>query len=119
MSYRLLLVTCLSSAVAVWAAGCGPSTSPRAADGKAGEHNHDHGAEGHDHAHDHAHGPHEGHILELGNEEYHAEWAHADDGTVTIWVHDAAAKNEVPIPAEEITIETKIGEKATTFKLPA
>jgi len=119
MSYKLFLVACLSGAVALWAVGCGPSTSPKASDGKVGEHAHDHGAEGHDHAHDHVHGPHGGHIVELGNEEYHAEWTHADDGTVTVYVLDADAKNEVPIPAEEITIETKIGEKSSTFKLPA
>lgn len=122
MSYKLFLVLCVSSAVAVWAAGCGPSTAPKTADGKAGEHDHDHGEKGHDHAHEHAHmhGLHGGHIVEIGTEEYHAEWTHADDGTVTIYVLDAEAKNEVPIAAEEITIETKIGANpATTYKLLA
>jgi hypothetical protein len=115
---------CFVASVAVWAAGC-PSPAPTTTPTTGGqEHGHEHGEHahgeaGHAHDHSHAHGPHGGHILELGNEEYHAEWTHADDGTVTVYVLDAEAKNEVPIPAEDITITTKIGEKTAEFKLPA
>ncbi len=123
-----LLAACILASVAVWATGC-PSPAPTTTPTKGGEeHGHEHGEEGHahgekagDHAgHDHAaHGPHGGHLIEIGEEEYHAEWTHAEDGTVTIYILDAEAKNEVPIAAEDITIETKIGDKASEFKLLA
>ena len=119
-----LLAACLSASVAIWATGC-PSSTPMANNpAKTGEHDHDHGPDGkgHDekgHDHSHAHGPHDGHIVEIGNEEYHAEWTHADDGTVTVYVLDAEMKNEVPIAAESITIDLKIGETSKSFTLEA
>lgn len=57
----------------------------------------------------HAHpseGPHHGSLIELGNEEYHAELVH-DDKSVTIYVLDAAAKTAVPIDATEVKINLK------------
>ena len=109
---KQLLAACLTASVAIWATGC-PSPAPTpTTPTKAGGDEH-----GHDHSHEH--GLHGGHVVEIGNEEYHAEWTHADDGTVTVYLLDAEVKNEVPIPAEEITIETKIGDKASTFKLAA
>jgi hypothetical protein len=38
---------------------------------------------------------------------------------VTVYLLDAEVKNEVPISAEDITIETRIGDKSSTFKLAA
>jgi hypothetical protein len=75
----------------------------------------------HDHAHDHVHnGPHGGHIMAIGNEEYHAEWTHDESGKITFYILDAAVKKEVPIAAEEITIDVKIGEnEPVTYKLAA
>jgi len=116
---KQLLAACLIASVAIWATGC-PSPAPTpTTPTKAGgdEHGHQHGAEGHDHAHEH--GPHGGHVVEIGNEEYHAEWTHADDGTVTVYVLDAEMKNEVPIAAEDITIEAKIQDQPFTYKLLA
>jgi len=76
----------------------------------------------HDHDHDHAHealGPHGGHLVELGEEEYHLEWTHDDDsGLVTVYVLDAAGKESVGIPAETITIATEIDDTAE-YKLTA
>ncbi|HTN74282.1 MAG TPA: hypothetical protein VL096_03515 [Pirellulaceae bacterium] len=96
-------------------AGCGPS-KPAGDKKKAGEHDHDHG---HDHAHDHAaHGPHGGHVVELGDEEYHAEWTHDDaSGKVTVFVLDKELKKEVPIVAETVVIKTKVGETEKVFTL--
>jgi hypothetical protein len=108
-----LLAACLIASVAIWASGCPSATPTTTTPTKGGE---EHGEEGHVHP---AHGPHGGHLIEIGTEEYHAEWTHADDGTVTIYILDAEAKNEVPIAAEDITIETKIGENVATFKLLA
>lgn len=91
--------------------GCGP----KAGDNKKPD------AHGHDHDHDHALGPHGGHALELGEEEYHAEWTHDDaSGKVAVFILDKAMKKEVPIEAESLTITTKIGDKPeTVYKLEA
>ena len=59
-----------------------------------------------EHAHDHAHhGPHHGHLMEIGDEAYHAEWTHDESGKVTFYILDSDAKKEVPIAADEITID--------------
>ena len=72
--------------------------------------------------HDHAHpdeGPHHGDLVELGNEEFHAEVVHGEDGSVSVYVLDSAAKNAVPIDATELTINITHDGKAEQFKLPA
>jgi hypothetical protein len=77
------------------------------------------GEEAHDHEHHH-HGPHNGHMMELGHEEYHAEWTHDESGKVTFYILDSDAKKEIPIAAEEITIDVKIGDHdPKTYKLQA
>jgi len=107
---KQLLAACVIASVAIWATGC-PSPAPTpTTPTKAG-------GDEHDHAHEH--GPHGGHVVEIGNEEYHAEWTHADDGTVTVYVLDAEMKNEVPIAVEDITIEAKIQDQPFTYKLLA
>ncbi len=75
--------------------------------------------EAHDHEHHH-HGPHNGHMMEIGEEEYHAEWTHDESGKVTFYILDSEAKKDVPIAADEITIDVKIGDHAPkTYKLQA
>lgn len=60
-------------------------------------------------------GPHEGQLIELGDEEYHAEWlADAEKGTVTVYILDSHAEKMVPIGAEEVTIHA--GEESYTLK---
>ena len=75
-----------------------------------------------DHA-GHAHpseGPHHGDLIELGNEEYHAEILHDEDaGTVTIYVLNGAATEQVPIDATEVTINAKHDGKPEQFTLTA
>ena len=72
---------------ALWSTGCDSAKVDNAGGGADhGDHDHgdhDHGDHGHDHAHDHAHGPHGGEIIEIGDEEYHAEYLKTDDGTIT------------------------------------
>lgn len=94
--------------------GCG---KPEAKKGAGHDHDHAH----HDHDHDHAaHGPNGGHILEIGDEEYHAEWLHDDEsGNVKVIILDDKMKKEVPIAAAEVVIATKIGEKTNDYKLAA
>lgn len=77
---------------------------------------------GHDHA-DHAHpteGTHGGALIELGNEEYHAELIHDEKGgSVTIYLLDAHAEKAVPIDATELTINLKHDGMGEQFKLAA
>lgn len=77
--------------------------------------------EEHDHA-AHAHpteGPHHGDLVELGNEEYHAEIVHGDGGEVTVYVLDSHAEKAVPIDATEVVINLTHDGNAEQFKLPA
>ena len=71
----------------------------------------------------HAHpteGPHHGDLIELGNEEYHAEILHDESaGTVTIYVLDSGATKQVPIDASEVTINAKHDGQPEQFKLAA
>lgn len=69
------------------------------------------GHEGHDHGDDASdghptEGPHGGHLIELGNEEYHAELLH-DENThrVTIHLLDSAGKTPVAVPLEEVSLQ--------------
>ena len=91
--------------------GCKPSSV------ETGEEPHQH--VGHDY-HDHEAGPHGGHLIELGAEEYHAEWLHDDEtNTVTVYILDADAQNEFPIDASEILINVKVNDQPTQYKLTA
>ncbi|MGV3484851.1 MAG: hypothetical protein ACO1RT_10580 [Planctomycetaceae bacterium] len=69
----------------------------------------------------HAHpseGPHRGTLVELGNEEFHAEVVH-DDESVTIYVLDAGATKAVPIDSKEVTINLMHDGAPEQFKLAA
>lgn len=74
--------------------------------------------EGHDHGAHPEHGPNGGDLIELGEEEYHAELVH-DSGTVAIYILDSAAKEAVPIEATDVTINLKQDGKPEQFKLTA
>lgn len=100
----------LAVAAALALAGCQPPPAGPGPAGKTGDHDHDH-------AH---HGPHGGHIMEIGAEEYHAEWKHDESGKVTFYLLDSEVKKEVPIAAEEIAIDVKVGDHApVAYKLAA
>ncbi len=96
-------------------AGCPNAANHGEKPGKSGDaHNHDH-----DHGHVHS-GPHKGHLMEIGDEEYHAEWTHDESGKVTFYILDSDAKKEVPIAAEEIAIDVKVGDNPSKeYKLVA
>lgn len=65
-------------------------------------------------------GPHHGGLIELGNEEYHAELVHDDAaGNVTIYILDSAAKQSVPIDAAELKINLSLDGNAEQFSLAA
>lgn len=70
--------------------------------------------------HDHpSEGPHHGDLVELGNEEYHAEVVHGKEGEVTVYILDGKAAKAVPIAATEVTINLSHDGKAEQFKLAA
>lgn len=70
--------------------------------------------------HDHpTEGPHHGDLVELGNEEYHAEIVHGTGGEVTIYILDSKATTAVPIDATEVVINLSHDGNAEQFKLPA
>lgn len=71
-------------------------------------------------AHEHAtEGPHHGALIELGDEEYHAEIVHGKDHTITVYILDSEAKKSVPIDAKQVLINLSHDGKAEQFKLVA
>ena len=106
-------------------AGCGTESPPAPTSGTPVEHQdgdgHDHEA-GHDHA-AHAHpseGPHHGHLIELGEEEYHAELTHDEaTKTVTVYLLDKEAKGAVAIGDAEIVLNLVADGQPTQVKLAA
>ncbi len=100
-------------------AGCNSATPPAPAPPSTDHGGHD-DAHGHAHGHDHPEtGPNGGHLVELGDEEYHIEWTHDDEsGLVTLYVIDGQVKDVVPIPSESITMTAKV-EDSITYEFPA
>lgn len=90
-------------------AGCGGGASPPATTGTP--------ATADAHPED---GPHKGQLIELGEEEYHAELVHDDaTHTITVYLLDKAAKDAVPIEATELPLNLVVAGSPTQFALPA
>lgn len=114
-SRRFVLATlpaaCLASLLL---AGCGTDPDSSKAPSPSST------AESHDD--DHAHpeeGPHHGHLVELGNEEYHAEVVHDDSATVIVYILDGSGRKAVPIESPHVAINLTHQGKAEQFKLAA
>jgi hypothetical protein len=114
--WKNLTVLSLVGGVSLWLAGCTPAPPSSSNGSGTTTDSHEHGHEGHDHAH---HGPHGGELMGIGNEEYHAEWKLEGDGKVTFYILDSAAKADVPIAAEKITIDTKVNDVEASYDLLA
>jgi len=113
MIRKLCVVASLAAVVSLIAAGSGCTSST---DTKGGSRPN---PESDEHAHVH-HGPHNGHLMEIGEEEYHAEWTDDESGKVTFYFLDSEAKKEVSVEGEELTIEAKIANKEPMlYKLAA
>ncbi|QDV29543.1 hypothetical protein Spb1_14510 [Planctopirus ephydatiae] len=98
-------------------AGCGAESGPAKQTTTSATPAKPHDDHGHAHS---AEGPHHGQLVELGNDEYHAEVVHDDEaGTVTIYLLDGSAKNSVPIEAADMIMNLSLAGKAEQFKLPA
>lgn len=118
---RSLSCLILAAAVALAFSGCGGDSHPAASDHSKKGNDHKAG-DGNEHAGEaHAEeGPHHGHLIELGEEEYHAELTHDEVAkTVTVYLLDGAAKSAVAIADAEITLNLVVGGKPTQFKLLA
>jgi hypothetical protein len=105
----MLIKTCFIAATSFLIVGCNqgaPEVPSGAETASEGEDHH-----GHDHA---SEGPHGGHILGLGNEEYHLEWLHNESGKLTFYLLDATAKEDVSTTAKSISIETVVKDETTT-----
>ena len=75
-------------------------------------------AAGHNHAH--LHGPHGGPVLELGDEEFHAEWLLDEEtGRLTVYLLDSTGKKEHPIDAPELMVNTTVAGESKSYKLAA
>ena len=119
ISICLRSLKCLSLPIAgvilLWISGCsesGPEATTTITDAPPATVPHE------EHAHP-SEGPHHGDLVELGNEEYHAEIVHGEAGSITIYILDSAAKAAVPIDAPELTINITHDGNAEQFKLPA
>ncbi len=70
--------------------------------------------------HEHEHGPHGGHLVELGEEEYHAEVAFdPKTAKITIYILDSTAKNPAPTDSKEITLKLALDGKTEAFAVGA
>ncbi len=109
---RVVLIGAQSVLVVIFLAGlqgCGKSQAP---DG-------DTAAADHEHAHEEV-GPHNGHIIELDADGYHAELTHDDaEHRVGIYVLDGSAKSAAPIEAESVTIRVTVADEPSEYVLPA
>lgn len=98
--------------------GCGEAPKPATETvHHEGDGHTDHGAPeaGHPEA-----GPHNGHLIELGKEEFHAELLHDDaTHTITLYVLDGSATKMIPLAEKELTINLVADGKPTQFKIPA
>ena len=107
----------LTAAFALVLAGCTDSNS------EFTEVSHDESEVGHDdhsgHGHG-AHGPNGGEIVEVGNEEFHAEVV-VDEEThrIDVFVLGSDARTARPIDATEISLSFKHGDEVEDFKLAA
>lgn len=108
---KIAMVVVLSLSSVVMLAGCGqPATDA----GKAGKTAPDAG-----HAHDHPdEGPHHGHLVELGEEEFHAELVHDDaGGKLIVYLLDKAAKGAVAADNDDVKLSVLVGGQPKDFIL--
>jgi hypothetical protein len=105
----LLLVGCVGLALS---AGCNS--------GNQAYHEVPKGSRVKDQPHEHEQGPHGGHLVELGEEEYHAEVVFDPKSSkITLYVLDSSGKKAAPIDAKEIKLELTIGGQPKSFTAKA
>jgi hypothetical protein len=117
MTHRLIGISLpLAFSAALALAGCNGTSLPAAPTGTPTA---DHKDDGHAHGHAEE-GPHHGHLIELGEEEYHAELTHDEaTKTVTVYLLDKEAKGAVGIADAEIVLNLVADGQPTQVKLAA
>jgi hypothetical protein len=109
---RLVLIGAQSALVAVYLAGLSGCGNGQSAAGDAA-------AADHEHSHEET-GPHNGHIIELGADGYHAELVHDDaEHRVGVYLLDGSAKAAAPIDAKSIAIHVSVADQPSEYELPA
>jgi len=97
--------------------GCTSKDETRAFDDKDSEASAE-AEHGHDHAH--AHGPNGGHLLEVGEEQYHMEIVFDGKGrSMTAYILGPDAKTAFPIEAKLIDFDLEVGDKEQGIPLAA
>ena len=103
-------VVLLTVLLTVLLGGCGdpsPATEEQAASGHTEQQHPEHAPSQHAHAvHPHpVHGPHQGPLIELGDEAYHAEWVvDVPSDSIAIYILDGQAETEVAIDKDAAVI---------------
>ena len=73
-----------------------------------------------EHDHDHDHGPNGGHLIELGEEEYHAEVAFdTSSRKLTVYILGADAKSPLPIASDGVVFELEEGKDELELAITA
>ncbi len=112
MRVAYLSAGCATLALTIGAAGCGGPSQDYHPIPK--------GVKVQDQPHEHEHGPHGGHLVELGEEEYHAEIVFDEKAhRIIIYILDSTAKKPSPIDAKELTLKLAIDGKTESFAVGA
>lgn len=113
MTCRNFVFAVLACCLVVCLSGCGGTQPPAPAGGSAATDSHG------EHPHPER-GPHQGDLIELGDEEYHAELIHDDaTKTVIIYLLGQDAKTAVSIPDPQIDLNLAVEGKPLQVKLAA
>jgi len=117
MRWEKLAACCVAGGLLLAAGGCDPGGKQKQAPKQIEK-----GAKVEDTTahHDHEHGPHDGHLIELGEHEYHAEIVFdAKAKKVVVYILGSDPKKAHPIDQNEIAMNLLIDEKRTPFKATA
>ena len=118
-------VVLLTVLLTVLLGGCGdpsPATEEQAASGHTEQQHPEHAPSQHAHAvHPHpVHGPHQGPLIELGDEAYHAEWVvDVPSDSIAIYILDGQAETEVAIDKDAAVINLFVDGVPRQIKLVA
>lgn len=73
-----------------------------------------------DPGHAHAHGPHDGHVIELGGEDYHAELTLDGERRPTVYLLESDVKTPLAVDAASVSLRLQVeGEKQEFTLTPA
>ncbi|QDT28084.1 hypothetical protein [Gimesia panareensis] len=111
-------VMCCGVALALFA-GCTSQDDTRTFDEKDSQASAE-AEHAHEHDHEHDHGPNGGHLLEVGEEQYHVEVVFDNDKrTLTAFILGPDAKSAHPIAGETIDFDLEVGDKEHEIPLAA